>query len=125
MKTILIAFLVIIAVGYGIIVFHPNAIGFEWGHHFSFENELGIDIDSLEISVGNVKTMIRARNDSLMDLEENIDVPEDGYPHVVTIKIFSDHEIMTMKADSFNCHNCDGTHQYRLKDSIAEYKFFN
>lgn len=125
MKKFLIAVLFVIAVGGGILMFLFKSISFDWPHHFSFENGLGIDIDSLEIEVGNVKTMIRAGSDNSKFLHGNINVPEHGYPHLVTINIFSNQEILTMKANSFNCYNCDGTHQYSLKDSIAEYKFFN
>lgn len=124
-KKILIALLLIIGVGYGVLKFLSNAIHVEWGHHFAFENELGIDIDSLEISVGGLKTTIQARLDSLRTLEGNIDVPTEGYPHEVTFKVYSGDKSMTLKADSFNCYNCDGNHQYILKESRAEYKFLN
>ncbi len=97
----------------------------DWGHHFSFENKLEIEIDSLEISVGKVKTIIEAGSDSLQTLVGNIDVPQKGYPHQVMLKIFSDESIIILKADSFNCYNCDGSHEYILKEPKAEYRFLN
>jgi len=120
-KKILIALFVIIAVGYGMLKFLSNATDMEWGHHFSFENELGIGIDSLEITVGDVKTIIQVESDSLRSLEGNINVPEKGYPHQVTFNIYNKEKLMILKADSFNCYNCDGNH----KRSGAEYKFLN
>ena len=97
----------------------------EWGHHFSFENELEIPIDSLKIKVGGEQTLIEADTDSLKTLEGNITVPNKGYPHHVTIIIYSDKKVMNLAADSFNCYNCDGSHQYILRKSGAEYKFLN
>ena len=97
----------------------------DWGHHFSFDNELGIEIDSLEITVENFKTTIQAGSDSSRDLEGNIDLPKQGYPHEVTIKIYARDKTFSLKADSFNCYNCDGNHLYTLKATGAEYKFLN
>lgn len=96
-----------------------------WGHHFSFENKLGIKIDSLEITVGDVKTIIVASSDSSGTLEGNIGVPETGYPHEVVIEVFSKEKSVLLPADSFNCYNCDGNHHYTLRDSGAQYEFFN
>lgn len=102
-----------------------SSIKINYGHHFAFENELtSVEIDSLQIEVGNVKTVIEA-SDSLRILEGNIDVPESGYPHEVIITIFSTEGIRTMRADSFNCYNCDGSHMYILKEPVAEYRFLN
>lgn len=98
----------------------------KWGHHFCFENKLGIDVDSLEMRVGNVKTMIKSSsNDSLQTLEGNIDVPENGYPHKTSIQIFSNGKTKIMKSDSFDCYNCDGNHTYILREPKAEYYFLN
>ncbi len=124
-KRVLIALVLIISVGCGIVLFLSNSIRMEWGLHVSFENELGVKIDSLEIMVGDVKTIINAGTDSFRTLEGNITVTKKGYPHKVTIKIYSDEKLMTLNADSFNCYNCDGSHVYKLKDSGAEYKFLN
>ena len=124
-KKIVFVFLFILVLGYGILNILGNATAVYWGHHFSFENELSITIDSLEITVGDKKTMIQAAADSLNWLEGNIDVPTKGYPHKVRIKIFSEEGIKTIKADSFNCYNCDGYHQYTLKEDGAVYKFLN
>lgn len=52
----------------------------DWGHHFSFENKLEIEIDSLEISVGKVKTIIEAGSDSLQTLVGNINVLKKATP---------------------------------------------
>jgi hypothetical protein len=102
-----------------------KSTSFEWGHHFSFENDLGIPIDSLKIIVGNEETMIVAGTDSAKSLEGNIYVPKSGYPHKVEILIYTDKKVGNLKADSFNCYNCDGDHMYILKSTGAEYKFLN
>lgn len=125
MKQILLSILLLIVLVGVILIYLNDAMSFEWGHYFDFKNELGIEIDSLEISVGEVKTMVRSGGDRSKDLGGNIDVPDDDYPHLVTIKIFNNQEVLTLKADSFNCYNCDGTHQYILNNSRAEYHFFN
>lgn len=124
-KKLILVLLLIIALGYGMLKFLSNSTYMSWGHHFKFENELKIEIDSLEISVGGRKTTIQADSDSLRILEGNINVPKDGYPHKVTFKIYSNDELMILDADSFNCNNCDGNHQYKLKKTKAEYKFLN
>lgn len=97
----------------------------QWGHHFAFDNELEIPIDSLEITVGSLSTLIYAGTDSLQSLEGNIDVPPTGYPHKVSINIYSHQKIIMMPADSFNCYNCDGNHLYTLTASGAVYQFLN
>ncbi|WP_222931360.1 hypothetical protein, partial [Xanthovirga aplysinae] len=112
-------------IGYLLLKFFSNTNRMEWGHHFSFEKELGIIIDSLEITVGDVKTIILAGLDSLRALEGNIDVPKKGYPHQVTLIIYSNEKQMIFEADSFDCFNCEGNHKYKLKESGAEYKFLN
>ena len=85
----------------------------EWGHHFTFENELNVDIDSLEVIIGNKKTTIESGNSKT--LEGNLNVPKSGYPHEVKILIYHDEKTTTLKADSFDCYNCDGSHLYTLK----------
>jgi len=95
----------------------------DWGHHFSFENELGVSIDSLEITVGDVKNIIVANSDGT--LEGNINVPSKGYPHKVKLRVFYDGKIMLLKTPDFNCYNCDGSHMYILKKSGAIYRFMN
>lgn len=124
-KKILIALFLIVVVGYGLLESLSNATDIEWGHHFTIENELGVEIDSLEIIVGNVKTVIEAGSDSLRTLEGNISVPPKGYPHKVIFKIYSNEKSIILKADSFDCYNCDGYHEYTLKESGAEYTFIN
>jgi len=124
-KKILVSVFIFIAIGLGFLKLLLYSINIEWGHHFSFENELGIEIDSLEISVGGITTMIHAGSDSLRSLESNIDVPESGYPHSVILKIYSGAESMKLEADSFNCFNCDGNHEYILTNSGARYRFLN
>lgn len=94
-----------------------------WGHHFTFENELGINIDSLEISIGDVKTTVYPHDDN--SLARNLDVPRKGYPHQVVIEIYNGATQTNMNAEPFNCYNCDGTHAYILKTKGAEYKFHN
>ena len=97
----------------------------DWGHHFHFENELGIEIDSLEISIGSTNTMILPSTDSIKSFFGNIDVPKNGYPHEALIKVFYNDNTMTIKADSFNCYNCDGSHGYIMRSTGAEYKFYH
>lgn len=123
-KILLIFFLTFIAVG-GLLKLFYNTNRIEWGHHFSFENNLGFEIDSLEITIGDVSTVIQANSDSLRTLEGNIEVPKNSYPHKVTIKIFTSDTLMILNADSFDCYNCDGSHRYKLKNSGAEYDFLN
>lgn len=121
MKTIL-TITSILLLAYIVMVFTSKPL-FYYGHHFSFENELGIEIDSLAINVGGIETTITSKIDNLQFFEGNIDVPETGYPHKVLVTIYSDDEILVMKADSFNCYNCDGNHHYTLKKSGARYRF--
>lgn len=94
----------------------------EWGHHFAFENELGIQIDSLEINVGGETKMIQSDLDG--EVFGNINVPENYEVQIVSIIIFSPDSIFTIKAEDFNCYNCDGNHMYILRDTGAVYKFF-
>ena len=124
-KKISIALVVSFLAGYALLHLIFNNSRMDWGHHFSFENELGFEIDSLEISVGGLITVIYAASDSLSYLEGNIVVPREGYPHEVFINIYSKEKSMLLKADSFNCYNCDGNHEYILKPSGAEYNFYN
>jgi len=124
-KNLLIGLVFLFIIGVLILKFQNSLSLYQWGHHFSFENEMGIKIDSLTISVGDVKTNVLADTDSLRTLEANINVPKDGYPHNVTLIIFSEGKSLLLEADPFNCYNCDGSHQYKLTKSGAEYKFLN
>ncbi len=104
----------------------PN---FEWGHHFSFTNNTGIFIDSLDIQVGDsinriVANCTVAQIDSC-SLEDNISVPNKNYPHPVKITIYSENHQYQIKADSFDCYNCDGDHEYIITKEKASYKFHN
>jgi hypothetical protein len=92
-----------------------------WGHHFIFTNSLDKQIDSLTITVGDSSTTLI----STPNLEGNIAVPEGGYPHKVSIKIYHTDGVEVLGADSFNCYNCDGSHEYILTPSGAEYRFLN
>ncbi len=125
MKKLLTALFFIILAIFGWFYWMTATMTTYWGHHFSFENELGIDIDSLEITVGNIKTMIVDDSDSSEVLEGNIDVPETGYPHAVVIEVYHKGESIILQADPFNCYNCDGSHQYTLLSSGARYEFLN
>lgn len=124
-KRTLIALGMIVTIGLGTLKFLYNTPSVEWGHPFSFDNQLGIEIDSLEITVGDVKTVINKATDNSTALEGNIGVPDKGYPHKVTLKIYSHEQSMILKADSFDCFNCDGSHEYKLVASGAVYKFLN
>lgn len=124
-KKNLIGLLIIMASGYIFLKVLSDKSHMDYGHHFNFENELGTNIDSLEISVGHLKTKIQVGSDSFRTLERNIEVPKEGYPHKVTIKVFANETTLILTADSFNCYNCDGYHEYLLKENGAEYHFFN
>ena len=102
-----------------------GCVTFEWGHHFSFENQTGLNIDSLKITVGDKENWIYANPDWNNAMEDNLIVPEDGYPHEVKIEIYYEGNFKEILADSFNCYNCDGNHGYILKQDYAEYEFYN
>lgn len=123
-KPLFILFL-ITTIGYGLFLVYSKDTHIKWGHHFSFENELGMDVDSLTITIGNVRTEIQVGKDRLRTLEGNVNVPENGYPHEVSIIVYSSGKEIALKADSFNCFNCDGSHAYMLSESGAKYKFHN
>jgi hypothetical protein len=126
MKKILLTLFIIVFVGGLFFIYILSSIKINYGHHFAFENELtSLEIDSLQIDIGNVKTIIEATGDSLRILESNINVPKSGYPHDVTITIFSNKGVRILRAESFDCYNCDGSHMYILKEPVAEYKFMN
>ncbi|HYC87301.1 MAG TPA: hypothetical protein VEB86_18845 [Chryseosolibacter sp.] len=124
-KAIFITSILIVVLLFPVVKFSGCDYRMKWGHGFTFENELGIQIDSLEIIIGDKKTMIYASSDSLRTMAGNIEVPENGYPHKVTMKIFSNGNLQILKADSFDCYNCDGSHEYVLRNTGAEYKFYN
>ncbi len=94
----------------------------EWGHHFDFTNNTGYEIDSLSITVGEASTIVL---NTEYGMSENLSVPKEGYPHEVKIKIYSNGTTVDLIADSFNCHNCDGSHEYILTPDSARYKFLN
>ncbi len=125
MKKILILLGLIICIGFATYYWLPKSISVDWGHHFTFQNELGITIDSLNILVGNESTNVTSILDNHKDLEGNINVPNKEYPHEVVLTLFSGLEIIMLDADSFDCYNCDGSHLYILQDSRAQYKFLN
>ncbi len=123
LKKVLLIFVVIVALGIGFLLLLLRNIPYNWGHHFDFINELNIEIDSLEISVCDERTMLYAHSDS--HIEGNIGVPEEGSPCDVNLKIFSNNEIINLEADSFDCYNCDGYHQYILQKTGARYEFLH
>lgn len=92
-----------------------------YGNFFEFENQLNMSIDSLKVTVGDKTNTLNPFKDST--LMANLIVPESGYPHQVKIWVYSNSNIYPLKADSFNCYNCDGSHLYILKEGRAEYKF--
>ena len=94
----------------------------DYGHHFSFTNNSGYQIDSLSITVGEATTM--ALN-SEYGMSENLVVPKEGYPHEVQIKVYSNEQTIDLVADSFDCYNCDGSHEYLLTKDSAQYAFHN
>jgi len=95
----------------------------EWGHHFSIENNLGIEIDSLTLTIGDEINWLYPSEDSLHIIEGNIDVPTKNYPHRVEIHVYENGNIIHLEADSFNCYNCDGYHEYTLNKAGAVYRF--
>lgn len=125
LKKISLFVLVFTIIGFGIRNTFSSRIKMDWGNYFTFQNDLDIIVDSLEISVGHVKTMIISDldSDSLISLGGNLNVPEKGYPHKVAFKIYSGPHLLKLEADSFDCHNCDGDHEYRLTKSGAKYSF--
>jgi hypothetical protein len=97
----------------------------EWGHHFSIANELGIEIDSVKITIGKEVNWLYAGSDRQRSMEGNLSVPSKGYPHRVQILIFSKGRKHKLKAEDFNCYNCDGSHEYILRKEGAVYVFHN
>lgn len=79
-------------------------------------------IDSLAITIGNETTIVY---NSDYGMSENLAVPKKGYPHKVKIKIYAKDKTVYLVADSFNCCNCDGSHEYVLTKDSAFYKFRN
>ncbi len=104
------------------IQFNPQP--FEWGHSFTFRNELGFEFDSLEIVLGEIKSTI-PNPKNFQDLECNFDLKKGSYPLNVILKVYVDGQFQTLKADSFNCYNCDGSHLYILKFPQAKYSFLH
>ena len=125
MKKILILLGLTICIGIAAYYWFSRSISIDWGHHFTFQNELGIPIDSLNILVGNIATNVKSILDDDKHLEGNIIVPDQEYPHKVVLTLYSGLEVITLKADSFNCYNCDGNHLYILLDNGAKYQFLN
>ena len=102
---------------------------FDWGHHFSFTNNTGEFIDSIDIQVGDsINRIIADCNVQHIDscsLADNISVPKEGYPHEVRLKLYCGKQQFEIKADSFDCYNCDGSHEYIISMDEATYKFHN
>lgn len=97
----------------------------DWGHHFTFKNELGTLIDSLQITIGDQVNWVYPNADDISILEDNLIVPQKDYPHAVKILLFQKRISLSLEADSFNCYNCDGSHAYILRKTGAEYQFLN
>lgn len=123
LKAISLTLVTIIAFVLIVFVLFFKNIDIKYGNHFNYINETGFYIDSLEISVCETKTMHLPHEDSTFG--GNIDAPETGYPCEVKFKIFSNSNIIQLKADDFNCYECDGNHQYTLTKDGAIYKFLN
>ncbi|MAX78696.1 MAG: hypothetical protein CL843_00775 [Crocinitomicaceae bacterium] len=100
-----------------------NASAFHWGHHFTFENELGYSIDSLDLDIGGKHNRYYFSADGSLATNGNANVPQNGYPHRVTIRVYRNGEALLLSAPLFDCYNCDGDHYYTLKNGTAEYRF--
>lgn len=98
-----------------------------YGNYFSFENELGVSIDSMKVTIGEVENVVYGFDygDGIEEFSGNLEVPDSGYPHKVSMIIYSPEGEIVLDADSFNCYNCDGSHEYILKESGAEYRFLH
>ena len=107
---------------YSLLFLSFGCMNFDYGHHFSFTNNTENEIDSLAITVGDETTMIYNSN---YGMEESLAVPKEGYPHRVKIKTFTNGKTADLVADSFNCYNCDGSHEYILSKDSAHYVFHN
>lgn len=123
MKTIFQVFLAIVFVLLLGFLALKSLTNIEYGHHFSFENNLDQQIDSLSITIGNKTNWLYPDMDK--KFEGNLDVPKKGYPHKVKIIIFSNGSSKEIPTEKFNCYNCDGSHLYNLEISGAKYKFLN
>jgi len=106
-----------------LLVTTSSCIKIEYGHHFAFTNDLGIDIDSLQVSIDDSTTMLNDPYLVTFDFEANIAVPKSGYPHHVKIIVYSNDSMFEIPADSFNCYNCDGSHEYILQNDSSKYVF--
>ena len=122
-KKLLIIFTLIIAVLLTLFVIFLKLTHVEWGHSFDFNNQLGYEIDSLKITIGDKENWLYPSLDSAKSIEGNLDVPAKNYPHKVEILVYENGNKHLIEADSFNCYNCDGYHEYILKKSGAKYKF--
>lgn len=99
-------------------------IGFNWGHHFNFTNQLDQHVDSLKISVGEYTNTITS-HDTTNSFYGNLDLPKKGKRSPVTILLYIGDSTILLEADSFGAFNADGTHEYILKRPKAEYIFHN
>ncbi|MBT8326239.1 MAG: hypothetical protein KJP21_00865, partial [Bacteroidia bacterium] len=90
--------------------FFISCNSYDWGHHFTFTNNTGYEVDSLKISIGNEENVLHS--DTENEILGNLSVPNSGYPHPVSIILFSNGKKIKIHADSFNCYQCDGSHEY-------------
>jgi hypothetical protein len=111
-----------------------NSCGFKWSSYFEFTNELNIPIDSIRIVIGDKENWVTYKDSSwvtksdsslVLVFGKNLSVPDKGYPHRVDIDVYSGVDVISLEADSFDCYNCDGSHEYILQDKKATYKFHN
>lgn len=99
-----------------------GCIGFDWGHHFVFTNELGVPVDSLRIVIGEHENWVMG-DDSSFSYEENLTLPKKGKKSPVKIIAYSGRSVIHLDADSFGAFNADGSHEYVLKQPRAAYIF--
>jgi len=102
-----------------------SCVRMDWGHHFTFTIELGYDIDSIQVVIGDKENWIYSIENYPDIFEGNLEVPEKGYPHDVQIIVYENNRGHRITADPFNCYNCDGSHEYILRVSRAKYVFHN
>lgn len=93
----------------------------KWGNKIDFVNELGIEIDSLEMVVCNTRSvlLVHESSDGGKYIDENPKFPNSGYPCQVKVKVYSKGKEIILQADTFDCYHCDNPKYYILRDGRA------
>ncbi|MEO0473707.1 MAG: hypothetical protein AAF206_29110, partial [Bacteroidota bacterium] len=98
----------------------------KWGNVISFENELGIRIDSLEMIVCQTRSLLYVDEDSAGNryIDEHPRFPDSGYPCPVKMKVYSEGKEIILEADTFDCYHCDNAKYYILRDGKAIFQVY-